>query len=156
MDISDKQWAAIKGAFPKEEFRASGPKGGRPWADPRQVLDAILWVLRTGALWKDLPSRYPAYQTCHRRFATRCKNKVLGKALRRIIKDRGKVDVSEGFIDGSNVGAKKGVLLSVVREGALPPRSWRLQTLMVFLSPQGLQAVRNARRDLRERQLTLA
>lgn len=156
MDISDKQWDAIKGAFPKEEFRAPGPQGGRPWSDPRQVLDAILWVLRTGAPWKDLPSRYPAYQTCHRRFAKWCKNKVLEKALRNIIKDlkdRGKVDLTEGFIDGSNVGAKKGVLLSVVQEGALRPRSWRLQTLMVFLSPQGLQAVRNARRDLQEKQL---
>ncbi len=106
MDISEKQWEAIKGAFPKEEFRAPGPKGGRPWADPRQVLDAILWVLRTGAPWKDLPARYPAYQTCHRRFAKWCKNKVLEKALRNIIKDlkdRGKVDLTEGFIDGSDV-----------------------------------------------------
>ena len=38
---------------------------GRPWKDRRR--DAVLWVLRTGAPWADLPDRYPSYQTCHRR-----------------------------------------------------------------------------------------
>ncbi|RKU14126.1 hypothetical protein C6501_08890 [Candidatus Poribacteria bacterium] len=41
---------------------------GRPWRDNREVLDGILWVLRTGAPWRDLPEKYPPYQTCHRRF----------------------------------------------------------------------------------------
>ena len=41
---------------------------GRPWRDNREVLDGILWVLRTGAPWRDLPKKYPSYQTCHRRF----------------------------------------------------------------------------------------
>ena len=36
--------------------------------DPPDVLNGILWRLRTGAPWKDLPERYPTYQTCHRRF----------------------------------------------------------------------------------------
>src|SRR4051812_18425407 len=36
---------------------------GRPWRDPRDVLNGILWILRTGAPWKDLPNRYPSYQT---------------------------------------------------------------------------------------------
>ena len=35
---------------------------------PLAVLNGILWVLRTGAPWHDLPERYPSYQTCHRRF----------------------------------------------------------------------------------------
>jgi transposase len=41
---------------------------GRKPRDPREVLNGILWVLRTGAPWKDLPGRYPPRQTCHRRF----------------------------------------------------------------------------------------
>ncbi len=41
---------------------------GRPWGSHREVLDAILWVLRTIVLWRDLPEKYPPYQTCHRRF----------------------------------------------------------------------------------------
>jgi transposase len=36
---------------------------GRPWKENRAVLNGILWVLRTGAPWADLPERYPSYQT---------------------------------------------------------------------------------------------
>ena len=43
-------------------------KQGRPWRGNREVLDGILWVLRTGAPWWDLPEKYTPYQTCHRRF----------------------------------------------------------------------------------------
>ena len=32
------------------------------------MLNGILWILRTGAPWADLPARYPSHQTCHRRF----------------------------------------------------------------------------------------
>jgi transposase len=46
--------------------RANG--WGRPWRQARKVLDGVLWVLRIGAPWRDLPERYPPYQTCHRRF----------------------------------------------------------------------------------------
>ncbi|WP_448518267.1 transposase, partial [Rhodoflexus sp.] len=35
---------------------------------PEKYSGGILWVLRTGAAWKDLPDRYPPYQTCHRRY----------------------------------------------------------------------------------------
>ena len=40
----------------------------RPWRSNREVLDAILWVLRTIAPWRDLPEKYPPYQTRHQRF----------------------------------------------------------------------------------------
>jgi transposase len=36
--------------------------------EPPIVLNGILWVLRTGAPWADLPETYPSFQTCHRRF----------------------------------------------------------------------------------------
>jgi transposase len=41
---------------------------GRPWRDTCAVLNGVLWVLGTGAQWRELPSKYPPYQTCHRRF----------------------------------------------------------------------------------------
>ena len=44
------------------------PSGrGRPWADNREVLEGILWVLKTGARWRDLPPEYPSPSTCWRR-----------------------------------------------------------------------------------------
>ncbi|BBM70381.1 hypothetical protein RmaAA213_22270 [Rhodothermus marinus] len=42
-----------------EEERKLTRKRGRPWRDPREVLNGILWVVRAGAPWKDLPERYP-------------------------------------------------------------------------------------------------
>ncbi|MDR2800783.1 MAG: transposase [Desulfovibrio sp.] len=36
--------------------------------DPREILNAVLWMLRTGAPRKDLQERCPPCQTCHRRF----------------------------------------------------------------------------------------
>ncbi len=46
------------------------PQGGAedPDCPIGKILDGILWILRTGAPWHDLPDRYPSYQTCHRRF----------------------------------------------------------------------------------------
>lgn len=40
---------------------------GRRWRDHRQVIDAILWKLRTGAPWRDLPERYGPWKTAHER-----------------------------------------------------------------------------------------
>ncbi len=66
MELTDAQWAIIKPLIPTPRRRKDGR--GRPWRNPREVLGGILWVLRTGAPWNDLPERYPPYQTCHRRF----------------------------------------------------------------------------------------
>jgi transposase len=65
-DLTDEQWVLIGPFLPKLTRRTDGR--GRPWRENRAVLNGILWILRTGALWTDLPDRYPSYQTCHRRF----------------------------------------------------------------------------------------
>ena len=65
-DLTDEQWEILEPFLPVPPRRDDGR--GRPWKESRAVLNGILWVLRTGAPWADLPDRYPAYQTCHRRF----------------------------------------------------------------------------------------
>ena len=65
-DLTDEQWVLIGPFLPKLARRTDGR--GRPWRENRAVLNGILWILRTGAPWADLPDRYPSYQTCHRRF----------------------------------------------------------------------------------------
>ena len=64
MDLTDKQWEVLEPLIPDPPRREDGR--GRPWRDPRDVLNGILWILRTGAPWKDLPERYPPYQTAFR------------------------------------------------------------------------------------------
>jgi transposase len=109
MDLADEQWKLLEPLIPEPPRRKDGR--GRPWRDPRDVLNGILWILRTGAPWKDLPDRYPPYQTCHRRFQKWIDEGVLGTILEALAQDlegRGEIDLSECFIDGTFVVAKKG------------------------------------------------
>jgi transposase len=48
MDLTVAQWKVIAPLLPKPRVRRGR---GRPWRDPQDVLNGILWVLRTGALW---------------------------------------------------------------------------------------------------------
>lgn len=150
MDLTDEQWEAIKSFVPGPERKGTTAKGGRPWRDPRDVLHGILWILRTGAPWADLPHRYPPYQTCHRRFQKWEREGVLDRILRALARDlyeRGKLDLTEAFIDGTHAGAKRGVLMLEKLGAARRPRSWQWQTAMVFLSPSGLRLVSEEKRS---------
>jgi transposase len=150
VDLTDKQWESIQPFVPEPEQQGTTERGGRPWRDPRDVLNGILWVLRTGAPWADLPSRYPPYATCFRRFQKWESEGVLDKILRALARDlleRGKLDLTEAYIDGSHAGAKKGVLRLERLAAAKRPRSWQWQTAMVFLSPSGLRAVSGMKRN---------
>jgi transposase len=62
--INDDRWKLIEPLLPKPK---RNPKGGRPSIDNREVLEGILWVLRTGARWQDLPDRDPSPSSCWRR-----------------------------------------------------------------------------------------
>jgi len=110
-----------------------------------------LWVLRTGAPWHDLPSRYPPYQTCHRRFQHWQRSGLLTRLLQKLaedLRDRGKLDLSESFIDASFSGAKKGALVSALQNAAKAAKSWQSQTAMVFLSPCTWPALRLMKQNL--------
>ncbi|MFD5463944.1 IS5 family transposase [Kitasatospora sp. NPDC127059] len=62
-EITDAAWARIEPLLPQRDG------AGRPWRDHRQVVNGVLWRLRTGAPWRDLPERYGPWQTVYRRFA---------------------------------------------------------------------------------------
>jgi hypothetical protein len=97
--------------FSSPSRRARKDGRGRPWKDRRAVLNGILWVLRTGAPWADVPDRYPSYQTCHRRFQQWVQSGVMKGVLEAVALEltvRGVLDVKEAFIDGSFAPAKKG------------------------------------------------
>ena len=108
MDLTDVQWAVLEPTFrPRRRL----DRRGRRWTDSRAVMNGVLWVLRTGAPWHDLPSRYPPYQTCHRRFQLWQRSGRLDRLLQRLaadLRDRGKIDLSEAFVDATFASAKKG------------------------------------------------
>jgi transposase len=60
-EITDKAWERMAPLLPE-----NGQRGGQ-WQDHRKVVNGILWKLRTGAPWRDLPERYGPWQTCYDR-----------------------------------------------------------------------------------------
>jgi transposase len=57
MDLTDEQWEVVRPLIPVPFKRTDGH--GRPRVEDRKILDGILWVMRTGAPWHDLPDKYP-------------------------------------------------------------------------------------------------
>lgn len=107
--ISDADWERIRNHFPEENIPDARP-GRRP-VPARQVLDAALWILNTGAQWHMLPQCYPNYKTVHRRFQQWCEREILREVLTQLanaLRDAGEIDEQEGFIDATFAGAKGG------------------------------------------------
>lgn len=104
-DLTNEQWAQLAPLLPPQK-----PRTGRPSLDHRQVLNGILWVLRTGAPWRDMPERYGKWTTVYSRFQRWRKNGTWERLFEQMqtIKDReGLVDWEIHFIDGSVVRAHK-------------------------------------------------
>lgn len=135
--LTDEQWAALAPFIPPPTRRADGR--GRPVEhEDRAVMNGVLWILRTGAAWADLPDAYPSYATCFRRFSAWVKDGTLRRLLEALAQDletRGDIDLSECFIDGTFVVAKKGGLKWERPSGAKVRSSWQLRTLQAFHSP---------------------
>lgn len=132
--LTDDQWSVLEPLFQKERTGA-----GRPQIhSDREVLNGVLWVLRTGAAWADLPDRFPSSATCYRRFSKWGKDGRLRKileSLARHLEDNGLINLEECFIDGTFVVAKKGAQKWERPSGAKVRSSWLLLTLLVYLSP---------------------
>jgi transposase len=143
MQLTDEQWLVVERLIPVPTQRT-----GRPRVPARDVLDGVLWILWTGAPWKAMPAEYPPYQTCHRRMQEWVRERVFMKVLKALAEDlreRGKIDLTEAFIDGTFAGAKRGALSSELLAVAPQQRSWQSLTVAVFRSPLGLRAVRELR-----------
>jgi putative transposase len=82
-ELSDAQWERIAPLLPG---KASDP--GRTGADNRLFLNGVLWVLRSGAHWRDLPERYGKWKSLHKRFTRWAKAGVWERVFASLIKDR--------------------------------------------------------------------
>ena len=131
--IRDEQWAKIEPLLP--EPKASRKGGPKPIPN-RPVFEGILWILRTGARWQDMPDRFPSYSTCRRRLIEWEEQGVWLEAWRKFLgelDERGQLDWSESFADGSFASAKKGGPLWVEPSGAKARSGWWWSTAKVFL-----------------------
>lgn len=82
-ELSHTQWARISALLPG---KVSDP--GRTAADNRLFVNGVLWVLRSGARWSDLPERYGKFKSVHKRFTRWAKAGVWERVFETLSRDR--------------------------------------------------------------------
>jgi transposase len=81
-ELTDEQWERISGLLPPERGRKA-----RPAKDNRQMVNGMVWVLRTGAPWRDLPAHYGPWKSVYTRFSRWTRSGVMAHLLRELAKD---------------------------------------------------------------------
>jgi transposase len=108
-DLSDAQWALIQPLLPDQ------PKVGRKRKNDRRNINGILYVLKTGCAWADLPAEYGSYTTCWRwleRWSSDGTWERIWRSLLSQLEAAEKIEWAQAFLDGSFVPAKKGGVVS--------------------------------------------
>ncbi len=126
--LSDGQWGRLAPLLPPAR-----PRSGRPNKDRRLVVEAILWRLRTGAPWRDLPAEFGPWRTAYSRLRRWQAAGVWGRALAAPQAEAdadGRLDWVRHFVDGTVVrahqhaaGAKRGATRPSAAAGAGSPPS---------------------------------
>jgi transposase len=107
IDLTNRQWRLLEPLLPRDN------RLGRPRVDDRRTINGILYVLRNGCRWKDLPREYGSPTTCWRRLKRWQEQGVWTRVLRVLLGQlhkRGRLTLSHSYLDASFAPAKKGAL----------------------------------------------
>jgi len=151
--LTDAQWEKIHPLLPKRPKRR---RGGRPPSSDRKVLEGILWILRSGARWQDLPEEFPSPTTCWRRLRDWEEQGVwltIWRAFLAELNQRQQLNWSESFLDGSFAPAKKGARKSEKPSGARARSGWWWSTARVFLWESSFTLHPRTKRGSRKKRL---
>jgi transposase len=149
--LIDEQWEVLTPLFPEPARRKDGR--GRPWVSNRSCLEGILWVLRTGARWRDMPEQYPNGSTCWRRLRMWEEQGIWLAAWRKLLgmlDERRLLDWEEAFLDATFVIAKKGALRSARPVAGKVRSAWWWSTATAYLSECSLRPRRLPNAGLRK------
>jgi len=103
-ELSDAAWARLAPLLPPRKTK------GRYYREHRTILNGMLWILATGAPWRDLPERYGPWETVYSRFARWQRDGRWARivaALREQADQAGHLDWDLWYPDGSNVRAHR-------------------------------------------------
>jgi transposase len=117
-ELHEWRWQLIRELFPPPKTT------GRKRRDPRQMLNAILWILCSGASWRDLPERYGPRQSAYHWYRIWTNGGAFDRILERLqvrLKAEGLVDLDTWFIDLKNVRASRAA--AGANKGLLPLRA---------------------------------
>ena len=131
--LTDEQWKQIEPLLP----RIKRKRRGRPPKEDRKIFEGILWVLRSGARWRDLPKELGVSSSvCWKRLRLWEEQGVwlrLWRAFLSALDQRSKLDWDETFLDGSFAPAKKGASASAKPHVAQGRSGWWWSTAKVYL-----------------------
>lgn len=105
-ELTDEQWELIEPILPVQ--RRGGR--GRPPRDQRKMLNGMMWILRTGAPWRDLPERLGPWQTVYHYFNRWREDGVFDRILEALqvrLDANGSIDWDLWCIDGSSIRASR-------------------------------------------------
>ena len=104
-ELSDTQWDQIEDLFP-----TSPHSRGRPRREDRLLLNAIFWILCSGAAWRDLPERYGPWQTAYDRFRQWKQERLFDQILERLhiqLDEEGLINYATWMMDATIIHASK-------------------------------------------------
>lgn len=99
-ELTDTQWEAIQEYLPG---KASDP--GRTAVDNRLFVNAVLFVMKTGIPWEDLPERYGKPNTVWKRFDRWCAKEVWEQVFRALGEEELELELAEVHLDSSIIKA---------------------------------------------------
>jgi len=114
--LRDDQWERLRDLVPGGRAGQRGPR-----CDNRRFVDALLWMARSGARWRDLPERYGGHQAVKRRFYRWVERDALGGFLAVLAAD---ADLEWLMIDSTVVRAHQRAAGARRSKGGLMPRGW--------------------------------
>lgn len=97
-ELTDEQWAQIEPLIPIRR----GPQSER---GDRNFVNAVMWRVKTGAPWRDIPERYGSWKTVYNRFDRWAKKSLWEGLFKRLRVDVDDVDDVGSLIDGSVIRA---------------------------------------------------
>jgi len=107
-ELAERLWERVRPLLPPEPPK---PRGGRPRADDRLCFLGVLFVLRSGCRWEDLPDCFPSPATCWRRHRDWTNEGVWERVWALVLTElegAGRLDTSELALDATFVEARKG------------------------------------------------
>jgi transposase len=112
-DLKDNQWEQIKGEIPPKTS-----KSGQPRRDPRELINGIMWVGRTGSPWCELPLEYGPWHTCYNNFRKWTEDGTLERIFEKVSPKS--EEVSQIQLDGTYIRAHQHS--AGVKKNSRPPR----------------------------------
>ena len=100
-ELSESQYAPLQPLLPQPRHHG---KAGRPWLPHPTIINGILWILRTGAPWRDLPQRYGKWNTVYTRFKRWRRDGTWTRLFATLLEERdrqGQLDHELWCIDGT-------------------------------------------------------